>query len=36
MDIAVRLLGPDDFDATIRADEAAFSEEVKAEHREQA
>ena len=36
MDISVRQLGPDDFDAAMRADEAAFSEEVKPEHREQA
>jgi predicted acetyltransferase len=36
MDIDVRLLGPDDFDAAMRADEAAFSDEVKPEHREQA
>jgi len=36
MDLSVRTLGPDDFDAVMRADEAAFSEEVKPENREQA
>jgi predicted acetyltransferase len=36
MDISVRRLGPDDFDAAIRADEAAFSDVVKPEDREQA
>lgn len=36
MDIDVRQLGPDDFDAAIRVDAAAFSDEVKPEHREQA
>ena len=36
MDIAVRQLGPDDLDAALRADEAAFSDEVKPENREQA
>ncbi len=36
MDLSVRQLGPDDFDAAMRTDEAAFSEVVKPEHREQA